>query len=111
MFKSSLFRIRELIIVRQKARLYLRFVLHVTRRALDSKNIVWGVSIKTVFSIVWSGILGGLQTKKEYSLIGKIGSFKLQILSSSLSALDLPEFSALRIRLTRFLNLIGKVCF
>ena len=28
--------------------------------------------------------------KKEYSLIGKIGSFKLQILSSSLSALDLP---------------------
>ena len=26
--------------------------------------------------------------KKEYSLIGKIGSFKLQILSSSLSALD-----------------------
>jgi hypothetical protein len=49
--------------------------------------------------------------KKEYSLIGKIGSFKLQILSSSLSALDLPEFSALRIRLTRFLNLIGKVCF
>lgn len=53
----------------------------------------------------------GLGTQKEYSLIGKIGSFKLQILSSSLSALDLPEFSALRIRLTRFLNLIGKVCF
>ena len=49
--------------------------------------------------------------QKEYSLIGKIGSFKLQILSSSLSALDLPEFSTLRIRLTRFLNLIGKVCF
>ena len=53
----------------------------------------------------------GAVNKKEYSLIGKIGSFKLQILSSSLSALDLPEFSALRIRLTRFLNLIGKVCF
>lgn len=53
----------------------------------------------------------GAPDKKEYSLIGKIGSFKLQILSSSLSALDLPEFSALRIRLTRFLNLIGKVCF
>ena len=31
----------------------------------------------------------GAVNKKEYSLIGKIGSFKLQILSSSLSALDL----------------------
>ena len=70
------------------------------------------------FVILWSTILVvktilvlSLLYNKEYSLIGKIGSFKLQILSSSLSALDLPEFSALRIRLTRFLNLIGKVCF
>jgi hypothetical protein len=31
--------------------------------------------------------------KKEYSLIGKIGSFKLQILSSSLSALEIKAIS------------------
>ena len=42
---------------------------------------------------------------KEYSLIGKIGSFKLQIFSSSLNTLGF----IFHLNLNEFLNLIGKV--
>ena len=42
---------------------------------------------KKLFSII-----NYFSNNKEYNLIGKIGSFKLQIISSSLSALDICTF-------------------